>query len=84
MARGVWAWIASATGLDVSFSYLEGMWGAGKKMQQRRYQRAKAKISQFLVPAVAWAIWLSRNQGDDYSRGLSPTRRTFSRWLFTL
>ncbi|KAK1303773.1 hypothetical protein QJS10_CPA09g02028 [Acorus calamus] len=62
LVRWVWDHMKEASGLDVQFRDLEGMWRAGKQMRMVGDRSVKAKMSQLLVPATVWAIWLSRNQ----------------------
>ncbi|KAK1314545.1 hypothetical protein QJS10_CPA06g00554 [Acorus calamus] len=58
-----WAWerMKVASGMDVDFGDLEGMWAAGKRMKRVGDRSVKAKVSQLLVPALVWAVWICRN-----------------------
>ncbi|KAK1292926.1 hypothetical protein QJS10_CPB17g01322 [Acorus calamus] len=62
--------MGSAMGMDVSFSDVQGLWEAGKKMRRRGDRSVSAKFTFSFIPAVTWAIWLTRNQA--LFRGVSP------------
>ncbi|KAK1312024.1 hypothetical protein QJS10_CPA07g00698 [Acorus calamus] len=40
---------------------LEELWNEGRRMRSLGDKSAKAKVSQVLIPAVLWALWISRN-----------------------
>ncbi|KAK1274703.1 hypothetical protein QJS04_geneDACA015935 [Acorus gramineus] len=48
--------------MDVSFSDIEGLWEAGKRMRKRGDRSIRAKFTLSFILAVMWAIWLTRNQ----------------------
>ncbi|KAK1283397.1 hypothetical protein QJS10_CPB21g01195 [Acorus calamus] len=50
-----------ATELPVVCSSMEELWHASKSLCAYRDKSARAKISQILILAVTWAIWLARN-----------------------
>ncbi|KAK1261141.1 hypothetical protein QJS04_geneDACA019039 [Acorus gramineus] len=61
IARRLWDAIGDATGLSVGFQSLEDLWAAGKDLHRPGMGKVAAHISQSIVPAGTWAIWLSRN-----------------------
>ncbi|KAK1304049.1 hypothetical protein QJS10_CPB11g02094 [Acorus calamus] len=62
LVKTLWSWVSKATGLYVGFSSLEGMWEAGRSLKKQGDRSKAAKISQSLVLAVVWSVWLCRNQ----------------------
>ncbi|KAK1261772.1 hypothetical protein QJS04_geneDACA000997 [Acorus gramineus] len=43
------------------FTSLEEMWEAGRKTKRSGNNSVLAKVGRSLVPAVSWALWLTRN-----------------------
>ncbi|KAK1298771.1 hypothetical protein QJS10_CPB14g00911 [Acorus calamus] len=51
-----------ATGMDMRFTDLNGLWKAGKMMRRSGDRSIAAKFTLSFIPAVTWGIWLTRNQ----------------------
>ncbi|KAK1314531.1 hypothetical protein QJS10_CPA06g01775 [Acorus calamus] len=56
----IWSLLSEATDMDTSFSSLQSMWEAVKKMKTPGDRSVVAKVSQSFIPAVCWAVWLER------------------------
>ncbi|KAK1264156.1 hypothetical protein QJS04_geneDACA008656 [Acorus gramineus] len=61
VAIQIWSRLTGATDFVANLSSMEELWTGGRRLCSRRDKSAKAKVSQTLIPAVTWAIWLSRN-----------------------
>ncbi|KAK1323481.1 hypothetical protein QJS10_CPA02g00902 [Acorus calamus] len=61
VARQLWALLKVAVDFDLQIQSLNGLWEAGRNLKQTGDRSPRAKVSQSLVPAVMWALWLARN-----------------------
>ncbi|KAK1305521.1 hypothetical protein QJS10_CPA10g00014 [Acorus calamus] len=61
VAMILWSLLKEATGFDMQIQSLQGLWEVGCKMRLRGDRSVRPKVSQSLVPAIVWAIWLSQN-----------------------
>ncbi|KAK1292716.1 hypothetical protein QJS10_CPB17g01023 [Acorus calamus] len=61
MAKLIWKRVSEATELKDGCDSLETLWRVGKQIHTRGDKSAKNKVSQIIIPAVLWALWISRN-----------------------
>ncbi|KAK1315386.1 hypothetical protein QJS10_CPA06g02479 [Acorus calamus] len=61
VARQLWALLKVAVDFDLQTQSLNGLWEAGRNLKQTGDRSSRAKVSQSLVPAVVWALWLASN-----------------------
>ncbi|KAK1319104.1 hypothetical protein QJS10_CPB04g00365 [Acorus calamus] len=61
IARQLWAAVCASTGLSPNFGSLEELWRAGKALRRSSDRTSTACITQSIVPAAVWFIWITRN-----------------------
>ncbi|KAK1277103.1 hypothetical protein QJS04_geneDACA020128 [Acorus gramineus] len=61
VAMKLWDLLKVAVDFNLQSLSLQGLWEAGRKLKSTGDRSPRAKVSQSLVPAVVWALWLARN-----------------------
>ncbi|KAK1311235.1 hypothetical protein QJS10_CPA08g01041 [Acorus calamus] len=57
----LWDFMKVAVDFNLQSLSFQGLWETGRKLKSSGDRSLRAKVSQSLVPALVWALWLARN-----------------------